>query len=124
MFKDSMPADGNGNMRGSHICNPHVADPATGGNKGNLRKYSKASMVNGRIIFGMDYIDYTQFSGSGDVLISGVDFAHSRSKGWNVLFSNGSVAFSRNLAAAKAAYVAGGFPSAYDIKGINSWPAP
>jgi prepilin-type N-terminal cleavage/methylation domain-containing protein len=118
-FKDSMPADGNGNVRSSYICNPHVVDPATGGSKGNLRKYSKSSQVNGRVLFGMDYIDDTQFSGAGDVLISGVDFAHSRSKGWNILFSDGSVAFSKNLAAAKAAYVAGGFPSEYDVKGIN-----
>ncbi len=116
-FKDSMPADGNGNVRGSYICNPHVINPVAGGNAGNTRKYSKASMVNGRIMFGMDYIDLTQFSSAGDVLISGMDFAHSRSKGWDILFSDGSVAFSRNLAAAKAAYLDGGFPSGYDTKG-------
>ena len=119
-FKDSSPPDGNGNVRGSYVCNPHVVDPATGGKTGNLRKYSKSSIVKGRIMFGMDFIDYTQFSTSGDVLTAGTDFAHSRSRGWNVLFSDDSVSFNKNLAAAKAAYVAGGFPSQYDVKGINA----
>ena len=118
-FKDSVPPDGNGNVRGSYVCNPHVVDPVAGGNAGNLRKYQKANNVKGRFMLGMDFIDYTQFDSSGNVLTSGADFAHSRSKGWNVLFSDGSVSFGKNLAAAKAAYVAGGFPSAYDTKGIN-----
>ncbi len=118
-FKDSVPPDGNGNVRGSYVCNPHVVDPMTGGSAGNLRKFAKASAVKGRVLFGMDFIDYTQFSSTGDVLVEGKDFAHSRSKGWNVLFSDGSVSFGKNLAAAKAAYVAGGFPSQYDTKGIN-----
>jgi hypothetical protein len=52
-------------------------------------------------------------------LTSGPDFAHSRSKGWNILFSDVSIEFKKNGPATKAAYVAGGFPSAYDIKGIN-----
>jgi len=118
-FKDSSPPDGNGNVRGSYVCNPHVVDPVAGGNAGNLRKYSKASFVKGRVMFGMDFIDYTQFSSTGDVLINGPDFAHSRSRGWNVLFSDDSVEFKKNGPATKAAYMAGGFPSQYDIKGLN-----
>jgi prepilin-type N-terminal cleavage/methylation domain-containing protein len=115
-FNDSSPPDGNGNVRGSYVCNPHVDNPSAASPS---RLYQKASNVKGRVLFGMDFIDYTQFDSSGNVLISGKDFAHSRSKGWNVLFSDGSVSFGKNLAAAKAAYVAGGFPSQYDIKGIN-----
>ena len=107
------------NCRGSYICNPHVVNPVAGGNAGNLRKYSKSSTINGRVMIGMDFIDWTQFDSSGNVLINGVNFAHSRSKGWNVLFSDDSVTFNNNKAAAKAAYIAGGFPSQYDIKGIN-----
>jgi prepilin-type N-terminal cleavage/methylation domain-containing protein len=113
-FKDSNPADGNGNVRGSYVCNPH-----TNGAAGNIRLYQKASTMKGRIMFGMDFIDSTQFDTSGNVLIQGTDFAHSRSKGWNVLFNDTSVSFKRDLAAAKAAYAAGGFPSQYDITGIN-----
>ena len=120
-FKDSNPADGNGNVRGSYVCNPHVVDPVAGGNAGNLRKYAKAGNVRGRVMFGMDFIDGSQFDTAGNVLVAGNDFAHSRSKGWNVLFSDGSVSFGKNLAAAKTAYLAGGFPagSGYDTKGIN-----
>ncbi|MDR3458378.1 MAG: prepilin-type N-terminal cleavage/methylation domain-containing protein [Verrucomicrobiae bacterium] len=115
-FKDSVPPDGNGNVRGSYLCNPRVDDPTASSPK---RKYQKSSGVKGRVLFGMDFIDYTQFDTAGNVLVTGDDFAHSRSKGWNVLFSDGSVSFGKNLAAAKAAYVAGGFPSQYDVKGIN-----
>jgi prepilin-type N-terminal cleavage/methylation domain-containing protein len=115
----SNPGDFN-NCRGSYICNPHVVNPAAGGNAGNLRKYSKSSVITSRVMFGMDFIEYDQFDSSGNVLVNGVNFAHSRSKGWNVLFSDGSVTFNNNRAAAKAAYVAGGFPSQYDIVGINA----
>ncbi len=98
-----------------------MVNPVAGvnSNTGNLRKYTKASSVSGRIMFGMDFIDWTQFDASGNVLINSANFAHSRSKGWNVLFSDDSVSFNNNQAAAKAAYVAGGFPGMYDIKGIN-----
>jgi hypothetical protein len=115
----SNPGDFN-NCRGSYICNPHVVNAAAGGNAGNLRKYAKSSSVKGRVMFGMDFIEWTQFDSSGNVLTTGLNFAHSRSKGWNVLFSDDSVSFNNNRAAAKAAYVAGGFPSQYDIKGIDS----
>ena len=70
-------------------------------------------------MFAMDFIDYTQFDGSGDVLVEGKDFAHSRSKGWNVMFSDGSVSFGRNLVAAKAAWNAPSFRTQYDTLGIN-----
>jgi prepilin-type N-terminal cleavage/methylation domain-containing protein len=101
-FKASVPPDGNGNVRCSYVCNPRT-NPATT----NLRLYDKTSKLRGRVLFGMDFIDYTQFDSAGDVLTAGTDFAHSRSKGWNVLFSDGSVSFGKNLAAAKAAYLAG-----------------
>ena len=115
----SAPGDA-ANCRGSYIVNPHVMNPAAGGPTGNLRKFAKSSALTGRVTFGMDFIDNTQFSSTGDVLTEGPDFAHSRSKGWNVLFSDDSVTFNNNVAAAKAAYAAGGFPSMYDIAGINT----
>ena len=118
-FNASVPPDGNGNVRASYVCNPHVVNPTGSSNADLTRKYSKASGVKGRVLFAVDMIDYTQFDTAGNVLTAGKDFAHSRSKGWNVLFSDGSVSFGKNLAAAKAAYLAGGFPSGYDTKGIN-----
>ena len=118
-FKDSNPPDGKGNVRGSYVCNPRVVNPLGASDADLTRKYPKASGVKGRIMFGMDFIDYSQFDSLGNVLTTGTDFAHSRSKGWNVLFSDGSVGFKKNLAAAKAAYLAGGFPSQYDAKGLS-----
>jgi prepilin-type N-terminal cleavage/methylation domain-containing protein len=110
------------NCRGSYVVNPHVVNP--GGNNNNVdhvRKYPKTGVIKGRVMFGMDFIDSTQFDSAGGVMIDGANFAHSRSKGWNVLFSDGSVEFKKNIAAAKAAWSAGGFPagSGYDILGIN-----
>ena len=108
------------NCRGSYICNPHVVNPS--GNNNNVdhvRKYAKTSSLTQRVMFGMDFIDYTQFDSSGNVMTEGPNFAHSRSKGWNILYSDASVDFKKNGPATKAAYQAGGFPSQYDVYGIN-----
>jgi prepilin-type N-terminal cleavage/methylation domain-containing protein len=115
----SQPGD-SANCRGSYIVNPHVVNPAGGNNNvDHKRVYQKSANLKGRVVFGMDFIDWTQFSTTGDVLTEGPNFAHSRSKGWNILFSDASVEFRKDGAAAKAAWKAGGFPSLYDIKGIN-----
>ena len=45
--------------------------------------------------------------------------SHSRSKGWNVVFTDSSVEFKKINARTKAAYAMGGFSDPqYDIKGI------
>jgi prepilin-type N-terminal cleavage/methylation domain-containing protein len=114
-YQDSSPPDGNGNVRGSYLCNPHVVDP---GNN-NLRLYAKSGDVKKRVVFGMDFIDGTQFDGGGNVMTEGVNFAHSRSKGWNILFSDGSVEFRKAPPQIKLIWATGGFPtSGYDIVGI------
>ena len=71
-FQDSVPPDGNGNVRGSYLCNIH-----TNGANGNIRLYQKTGDVKKRVMFGMDFIDYTQFATTGDVLTEGVNFACS-----------------------------------------------
>jgi hypothetical protein len=117
-FQDSSPADGNGNVRGSYVVNP-TTNAVAGG---NLRLYDKATKVQGRVVFGMDFIDGNQFDSSGNVLIQGVNFAHSRSKGWNMLFSDASVEFKKvPQQQMQAMYVASDWPTAtgYDIVGIN-----
>ena len=117
-YADSFPADGNGNVRGSFICNPRTALDSTGK---KIRLYSKASKVKGRTLLGMDFIDYTQFDSAGNVIITGANFAHSRSKGWNVLFSDDSVSFNKGTADVKQLWVNGGFRDQYDgyDKGLN-----
>jgi hypothetical protein len=57
----------------------------------------------------MDYVDGSSWTSSGDVITGSRDFAHSYSKGWNVLFSDNSVEFKKVNAATKKAYLNSGF---------------
>ncbi len=115
-YAASVPPDGNGNVRGSYICNPRVVDPTI---TSPIRLYQKTGDVKGRKLFGMDFIDGTQFDSSGNIMIQGVNFAHSKSKGWNVLFSDGSLEFKKAPPAIKLPWALGYFPtSGYDIRGI------
>ena len=114
-----------GNVRGSYIYNPWVKTPTVGTSSGNnVRLFQKTSDLRSRKLFGMDYIDGSSWTATGDVNVNGMDFAHSRSKGWNVLFSDNSVEFRKVTAAVKGVYALGGFPAPgstgpnYDIKGI------
>ncbi len=50
--------------------------------------------------------------------VNGINFSHSRSRGWNVLFTDASVEFRKVNANTKAVYALGGFNGQYDIKGI------
>jgi prepilin-type N-terminal cleavage/methylation domain-containing protein len=113
---------GDGNFRSSYICNPHVVSPSAGtSSSGNLRLYKKTGDVKKRVLFGMDFIDGNQFDTGGNIVTEGVNFAHSRSKGWNVLYSDGSVEFRKAPPQVKLIWAQGGFPagSDYDIVGIN-----
>jgi prepilin-type N-terminal cleavage/methylation domain-containing protein len=120
-FTSSQPPDGNGNVRSSYICNPHVVDPTKTDNASLTRKFDKASLVKGRVVLGMDFLDNNSWFPTGDVDINGVNFAHSRSKGWNVLFSDASVIFKKIVPAVKTLYNSnpGAFNTQYDIQGIN-----
>ena len=120
-FQDSVPPDGNGNVRGSYIVNPTVVNYSAGTSAGNTRLYTKSSIPTKRVVFGMDFIDGNQFDSAGNILVQGQNFAHSRSKGWNMLFNDGSVEFKKvPQAQIQPIWAAGGFPtSGYDIKGIN-----
>src|ERR1051326_9196268 len=60
----------------------------------------------------MDYVDGSSWTSTGDVITSSRDFAHSYSKGWNVLFTDNSVEFKRVNAATKSAYLNSGFTPA------------
>ena len=112
-----------GSVRTSYIYNPWIVNPAGTLNNTSpdaLRLYQKSSSITKRRMFGMDFIDSTSWQASGDVNINGPDFAHSRSKGWNVLFSDGSVEFKKVTPAVKTLYLSEPtkFNTAYDIKGI------
>ncbi|MEY4386823.1 MAG: hypothetical protein RLY20_2106 [Verrucomicrobiota bacterium] len=109
-------ANNPGSVRGSFIYNPRVVDP---GNN-NLRLYQKSSQVTGRKLFAMEYIASDTFDPTTyAVNVNSQDFAHSKSKGWNVLFTDNSVGFYKINKAVEDIARKGYFPSSgYDIRGI------
>lgn len=109
-----------GSVRTSYINNPWVVNPNGTSNDDLTRRFQKSSQINGRKLFGMDFIDSSSWLPGGDVDINGVDFAHSRSKGWSVLFTDNSVEFRKVSGQTKALYLAdpGAFNTQYDIRGI------
>jgi len=114
---DYMPlitTDSGGNVRGSYLVNPRALPNAANSGK-TTRVFTKSTLLTkGRAMFGMDFIDYTQFDANGNIMISGIDFAHSRSKGWNVMYSDDSVVFNNNVNGVQQIWTTGGFRSQYD----------
>ena len=112
-------ANNPGSLRTSYIYNPWVQNPDGTSQADLTRRFQKTSQMTGRHLFGMDFIDSNAWRPGGEVDINGVDFAHSRAKGWNVLFTDNSVEFKKVGPATKAVYALGGFNGGqYDIKGI------
>jgi len=109
-----------GSVRTSYISNPWVINPNGTSDADQTRAFQRSSQINGRKLFGMDYLDSSSWQAGGEVDVNGVDFAHSRSKGWNILFTDNSLEFRKVSAKTKALYNAdpGAFNTQYDIKGI------
>ncbi len=97
----SPPINGSTGLRCSYTYNP-VVPPGTTGTTG-VRVYQKAGQLKGRSTFIMDYI-YSQMNTPGY-------FAHQRSKGWNMAFTDGSTMFSKPDPTTYAKIAAGGFPA-------------
>lgn len=75
------------------MYNPRMVNAAAGN---NLRRYQKTSDLPPHKLFAVDYLENSNPS------IPGVDpllLPHARERGWNVLFTDGSVQFSANSAA-------------------------
>jgi prepilin-type N-terminal cleavage/methylation domain-containing protein len=123
---------GGGNIRGSYIYNPWVLDPDQPDNKKadasnpHWRLYKKTGdLMKGRKLFATEFINFEAFVGgnsaTGDLDINGKKFAHSRSKGWNVLFSDNSVVFCKINAAMLSSFKQYPFNSQYDIQALCHW---
>jgi hypothetical protein len=78
----------------------------------NVRLFQKSGQVKGRRVFIMDYLDTIA---TGDTPAN--TFAHYRSKGWNISFTDGSVGFSKPDPATYANIVAGN--NMASMSGIN-----
>lgn len=77
---------GNVGVRSSYTYNPVVHTNAATGTV-NHRRFQKSSQVNARRAFVMDYL--------AEDMRDPKNCAHLRSKGWNIGFTDGSVAFSK-----------------------------
>jgi len=89
-------------VRSSYVYNPVVDTNGADANY-EVRLFAKASQVKGVRCFTMDYID--------DNMTSRDYLAHYRSKGWNMLFTDGHVAFAKPDPATFQLITAGGRPS-------------
>ena len=109
-----------GSVRSSYIYNPWIVNPAGGTPADQQRLYQKASKITKRKVFGMDFMDSASWLPTGDVDVNGTYFAHSRSKGWNVAYTDVSVEFRKINAGVKSLYLSEptAFNTPYDIKGI------
>ena len=74
-----LTTDSVGIVRSSYAFNPRIVDAT---NYNIARRYQKTSDLPPHKLFVVDYFGY--------------GFAHFRERGWNVLFTDGSVQFSRN----------------------------
>jgi prepilin-type N-terminal cleavage/methylation domain-containing protein len=87
-------------VRYSYQYNP-IVTPGSGAT--GLRVYQKVNQIRGRHVFILDYID-SQMNQPGY-------FAHLKSKGWNIAFTDGSVSFSKPDPATYQKIAAGGYPA-------------
>jgi prepilin-type N-terminal cleavage/methylation domain-containing protein len=108
--------NGSTGIRCSYTYNPVVDtnNTAAGLPTDGLRLFQKSAQINGRRTFIMDYID-SQMNTPGY-------FAHQKSKGWNIAFTDGSTSFSKPDATTYNKIAAGGFPA--DIMTLNTQVLP
>jgi prepilin-type N-terminal cleavage/methylation domain-containing protein len=85
-----LSTDSSGNVRSSYLYNPREVDAATGN---NLRAYQKTSTTPGHKFFAMDYVENATGGNPPGMPFNGASFPHWPSKGWVVLFTDGSVHF-------------------------------
>jgi prepilin-type N-terminal cleavage/methylation domain-containing protein len=92
-----MSTDGGGNVRSTVLFNPrtvHAVYPDDG--KNNIaRKYQKTSDAKEHGLFAMDYVQ----SSSVGFIPSASTMPHYPGKGWNIIFTDGSVKFVYSTAA-------------------------
>ncbi|HSY17114.1 MAG TPA: prepilin-type N-terminal cleavage/methylation domain-containing protein [Candidatus Acidoferrales bacterium] len=105
--------NGTGSIRTSYTWNP-VIDP---GKATGTRLYQKAANIKSRGVFCLDYFDAQMTSQDY--------FAHFRSKGWNVCFTDGSVNFDKPSPTVFAQIqLGGGATPAIDITSLTTYYIP
>ena len=87
-YSPLLTTDSGGVVRASYIFNPRIVDPS---NYIIARRYQKTGDLEPHKLFTVDF-----FSGGSPYINTS---QHYREHGWNVLFTDGSVQFSRNVQA-------------------------
>jgi prepilin-type N-terminal cleavage/methylation domain-containing protein len=85
-----LSTDNSGNVRSSYLYNPREIDAAAGN---NLRAYQKTSQAAGHRFFTMDYVENNTGGNPPGMTFDAKSFPHWPSKGWVVLFTDGSAHF-------------------------------
>jgi prepilin-type N-terminal cleavage/methylation domain-containing protein len=101
-----MSTDVNGEVRGTMLYNPHIVDPTNGV---TMRLFQKTSSIIPGKLFGTDYLADSTNDLNGAAAVTMYNpgtFAHYPSKGFDVLFTDGSVKFIQSVPAFN--YVASG----------------
>ena len=80
-YSPLLTTDSQGFVRSSYAFNPRIVNPTNGI---VARRYQKSSDLEPHKLLAVDYFG------------QGFAFAHFRERGWNVLFTDGTVQFSRN----------------------------
>lgn len=91
-----MSTGADGIVRSTIMFNPRVVNANNYSSGGALRAFQKTNDAKGHRLFAMDYLE-AKASGGVDFTPNG--FAHYPSKGWNVLFNDGSASFAFSMAA-------------------------
>lgn len=91
-YSPLLTADNNGVVRSSYFYNPRITS-ATPSSANVLRRYQTVSQMEPHRLFSMD--NMSDPSGSEPPGLPPTQMQHARDHGWNVLFTDGSVQFSR-----------------------------
>jgi type II secretory pathway pseudopilin PulG len=97
-YSPLLTADSTGTIRSSYFYNPRMLNPNI--NTGwPIRRYQTVSQLEPHRLFAVDAIIAGESSGPIDggegTRVNQATIAHIRDRGWNVLFTDGSVQFSR-----------------------------
>jgi type II secretory pathway pseudopilin PulG len=84
-----------GLVRSTYLFNPRVADPSNyAATRSTVRAYQRTRDAPGHKLFAIDYLGADTTTGTGGGMqFNQLSFAHWPSKGWVVLFTDGSAKF-------------------------------
>jgi prepilin-type N-terminal cleavage/methylation domain-containing protein len=105
--------NGSYGLRCSYTYNPTIDTNTYNGSTGTRLYQKSSSVLNGRHCFIMDYIDSQQSNPQY--------FAHYKSKGWNIAFTDGSTSFSKP-AVTLYNYIMSGHPTDINDMTVNVLP--